>query len=598
MSRISLRLSAQTGTGMQTVGKLLSRGLRSLGFWVVADREYPSIIMGINHGHACLTLNFSAEKICGLEDSVDLLMATDKQSMSPYWPRLKDKGVFVHGHERLFLLRKGLLGLQEREVSIIAVKARQLAREQGGSYRHQNIILCALVWKCLGLPWETLAAEIKSLFERKGKAVVDLNLQCGRLGYETEIPELSLTQKVAQERAKISAENSTAEHILIDGHHALALGAIAAGVKAYFAYPMSPSSGILFHLSKYAKEAQMLVKQGEDEITVAQLTLGASHSGLRTFCATSGGGFDLMTETFSLAGMIEVPLVVVVAQRPGPATGLPTWTGQGDLNLAIYSGHGDYPRAVLAATDPEDTFIKIQEALNLAEQFQIPVVLLTEKNVGETIMTIPKFSAEKYLPIKRGLVTDPQALEQLESTDRYQLSDTGLGKRWLPGSGGPVYFANGDEHDEKGVLNEEGPLAKQMAQRREKKYRTLLDALPEPELRGDPEAELTIVGWGSTGAVMHDALIVWKSEGLRINYLHYSHLWPLRTERLRALLGQGKKCFLIEGNLTGQLGTLLEGSLQREIFMDKYLKYDGRSFMVSEIVEKGREWVKTHSKES
>mgnify|MGYP006053817751 FL=1 len=253
---------------------------------------------------------------------------------------------------------------------------------------------------------------------------------------------------------------------------------------------MSPSSTILSHLANWADKTGMHVEQVEDEISVSQMTLGASFAGTRSLCATSGGGFDLMTETVSLAGMIETPLTIIVAQRPGPATGLPTWSGQEDLNLAIYSGHGEYAKAVIAVGDHAEAFTVLGEALNIAETYQIPVIVLTDKTLAETNATVNPTSLVG-VESERGITTDTA---ELTSQSRYGLTDSGLSPRWLPGTG-PRYYANGDEHGPDGTLREDAAGVQEAHEKRVRKMKLLEDMTREPGLYGNPDAKITLVGF-------------------------------------------------------------------------------------------------------
>lgn len=231
------------------------------------------------------------------------------------------------------------------------------------------------------------------------------------------------------------------------------MGAIHAGVRTYFAYPMSPSSSILGYFAKTAPKTGVVVRQVEDEISAIQMSLGSMYAGTRSMTATSGGGFDLMTETISLSGMTEVPCVVAIAQRPGPATGLPTWTAQGDLMLSIYAGHGEFARIVIGVSDPVSAFELTQHAFNLAEVYQVPVIILTEKLISENRQTILPFE-QNTIPIQRGLVSDPAELAKLVPSDRYKITDSGVSKRWVPTHAETIFYCNGDEHHEDGTLDE------------------------------------------------------------------------------------------------------------------------------------------------
>ena len=572
MHRTRLRVAGQSGSGLMSVGRIIAKGLENQGFWVCGDREYPSLIKG---GHSCFTINFSHEKVRSLSEKVDILIAIDKQSLQASFKNLRDGGTLVHGYERLGGIQDILDEAQKRDIKIINLPARKIAQEIGGNDLMKNTVLVGMTWKVLGLGFESLEQEIRNIFRKKPK-IIDPNINCAKEGFG----KVETTQKQI-----LPKENP--KTIFIDGNHALALGAIHAGVRAYFAYPMSPSSSLLTHMANHAKEFGYVVKQAEDEITVANLSLGAMHGGTRSLCATSGGGFDLMTETVSLAGIIETPFVCVVAQRPGPATGLPTWTGQGDLNLALHAGHGEFTRLVLAVSDPESAFDLIQHAFNYAEEYQIPVIVLSDKVIAETLVTVAPFSQNK-IPIKRGLV-ETKDLATLKNTDRYEITRDGISKRWIPGSSDAYYFANSDEHDEEGrVLEDE--RAGDMYAKRCKKTETLKQNLPEPIILGEATgADISFIGWGSTKNTMHDVIESQKEGEVTVNYLHFDYMWPFRTNVLEEFCKKNKNLHLIEGNHTGQLGNLIEQQTQIEL-KNRLLKWNGRPFFIEDV----ETYIKTH----
>jgi len=335
-------------------------------------------------------------------------------------------------------------------------------------------------------------------------------------------------------------------------------------------------------MSRLAKKFNLVIKQGEDEITVANMTLGAMHAGTRAFAATSGGGYDLMTETVSLAGIIECPLVLAIAQRPGPGTGLPTWTCQGDLNLAIHSSHGEFARIVIGASDVTDCFDLIQDAFNLAEIYQVPVIFLTEKVIAESHQAVLPFEQNK-IKIERGLV-EGKDLENLASTDRFKITEDGVSKRWIPGSSKTYYFANGDEHLEDGRLTEQAEPAGAMYAKRVRKLETIRKALPEPKTYGvEKDADISFIGWGSSRNVMLDVIEILKDQ-VKINYLHYEYLFPLKPKAAEAFFETNKNVHLLEGNYLGQFGTMIENATKQD-FSDKLLKWDGRPFFLEDVLE-------------
>jgi len=494
---------------------------------------------------------------------------------------IEKQGTMLFGFEASSATAKITEQAENQETNLINIPALKIAKEFQGNALMRNMVMLGSLWKSLDLPLEKISQEIRTMYASKPK-LMEIDLQCAEAGYN--FSDLKILEK------SLSPTDKNPAQILLDGNHAVALGGIVGGVKNYFAYPMSPSSSILTHMAKYAKEFGLVVKQCEDEITVANMTLGANYAGTRAFCGTSGGGFDLMTETFSLAGITETPLVITIVQRPGPATGLPTWTGQGDLNLAIHSAHGDFGRMVLAVGDTADAFDKIQEALNFSEQYQIPVILLSEKLNGESITTANKDRFSQKKTIKRNLVSE-ENLKQLQNSDRYKITDNGISQRWIPGDSEATYCANGDEHKEDGTLTEDAIPASKMYDKRCRKMDTILADLPDAKLYGEPKADISFVGWGSTFCVMQDIIAQCKSQNISVNYLHYSYLYPLKTEEFTKLFANNSNIHLIEGNYNGQLGTMLENKTKLN-FAGKFLKYDGRAFYTEEVIN----YIKNNSK--
>ena len=566
MNRFSLKIAGASGGGLLSTGEIVINALKHMGFYVVAEREYPSLIKG---GHACFSINISDEPFHALASEAEVLMAIDSGSLSAYLDRLKDEGILVHGNVRTVSIKENLEEAANRKMKIINADARLLAEKNGGSVLMTNVVLIGMLWKTLGFDYTSIEDEVKRKFANK-PVLLEIDLKCLKAGYDAAETTTSIGFEPSSQKSLIS----------MDGNKAIALGAVHAGCRAYYAYPMSPSSSILTHMANFAKKTGMLVKQVEDEISVVNMTLGSMFMGTRALCATSGGGYDLMTETVSLAGSIETPLVVVIAQRPGPATGLPTWTSQSDLNLAVYSAHGEFPRAVIAVSDPVDAFELIQHSFNIAEKFQVPVVLLTEKVIAESLWTIEPFE-QGTVPIERGLVEEKD-LSQLKSEDRYKITESGLSKRWIPGTSDAFYHANSDEHLEDGSLTEDIEPVEKMITKRMKKLSLIEDYFPDPVVYGDDDADISFVGWGSTKNVMLDIIKIYKKKGVKVNYLHYSYLYPLKTGVAKKFFEENSKVCLAEGNYQGQFGEMLEQSAEVKFF-DKLLKFNGRPFFVEDL---------------
>jgi len=573
MHRTTLKVTGESGMGLASVGTIISKSLKRMNFYLHLDREYPSLIKG---GHSHVQIDFGTEPIHCLSKEVDIVVALDRAGLLEYIETVKNGGIVIHGYERHHLIKDLKERAAKRNVQLIYLPARQIAYGFGGNELMTNMVLLGVLWRVLGFDPKQLKEEVTHRYGKKPD-ILKIDLQCLETGYNSEEAK-SITA------FQISLPKKPLKKILLDGNQAITLGAIHAGVRAYYAYPMSPASSILTHMSDWAKETGMVVKQGEDEITVAQMTIGSMAMGTRALAATSGGGYDLMTESVSLAAMIECPLVLIIAQRPGPATGLPTWTAQADLNLAIHSAHGEFARLVVAVSDPTSAFELIQHALNYAEEFQTPVIVLTEKVIAESQTLVDPFE-QNTIPIKRGLVTDKKELAELVSSDRYKITPSGISKRWNPGSASTFYFANGDEHWEDGVLTENGEKCDQMIAKRLRKQQGIAKALPEPKVYGTKSgATLSFIGWGSSKGPVLDAIAHFKKQNIAVNYLHYEYMWPLKTKTLEKFYAENQNVHILEGNATGQLANLIEGQTHLKL-SKRFLKWNGRPFFLEEVID-------------
>ncbi len=572
LNRLTIRICGENGQGLSSMGELIARALKREGAFTYSYREYPSLIMG---GHAFHQIEVSGRPVSASSRGCDLLIGLSRVSVHHYFRDLRPGGRLINGVPRMDWRPDEKAWLEQNRIQEEFIDSEKIAIETGGKRIMSNTVLVGTLWQILGLSSETLQTVLRQVFADKPK-VLDGNIACLEKGRQLPLEKI---QPIAWPYPH--TENNK-DDAVVPGNQLLVMGAVAAGVRAYYAYPMTPSSTILTYFAEIAKENNILVKQIDDEISVAQMAIGSMFMGTRALVGTSGGGFDLMSESFSLAGMTETPFVCVLAQRPGPATGLPTWTCAADLNLAIYAGHGEYARCVLALSDAASAYTLVQSALNIAEKFQIPVVLLTEKNIGESLFQVDRLPDN--LPIERGLVSEDQ-LAGLQKTDRYKVTDSGVSPRWLPRSADATYDANSDEHLEDGTLTEEAEPTRQMYAKRLRKLDSLAATLPEPVLYGPVEADISFVGWGSTKNTILDAqTILAETGGPKINYLHYEYLWPLKTETFRTFASRAKRLVLIENNAFGQLGALLTQETQIP-FWEKLLKYDGRPFFVEDILD-------------
>ncbi|HLD08120.1 MAG TPA: 2-oxoacid:acceptor oxidoreductase subunit alpha [Candidatus Peribacterales bacterium] len=575
MSRVSIKAVGSSGQGINSIGEVIAKGLKRSGYSVFGYREYPSLIKG---GHASFQIDVDSIPVRSPGTKTDILITLNHHGFEHNLYDLKKGGIIIHDVDFWEFSKEEQHWIDENKIKIAYIPLDEMLKKLKARPILANVLLTSFVWDMLNQDIELLKALVREQYQHKGEDIVKKNLECVDAGCIYNDPKLG--------RVTVSLpkpDSQWKDQLLVTGSVAMGLGALHAGLRVYVGYPMTPSSPLLAYISSVQKEAGLVVKQAEDEITAAQMASGAFYMGTRAMTATSGGGYDLMTETMSMNGMIENAMVCVLAQRPGPATGNPTWTAQGDLLLAINSSHGEFPRLVMSVSDPEDCFSLMPEAFNFAEEYQTPVIVMTDKHIAEALCTVPMFD-QKKTELRRGkLITDPIALKKLKSTDRYDPSvQDGITPRWLPGSEAETFNAQADEHNADGSIDESAEMAKAQMEKRMRKMEILKKNLPEPVLYGAKNPDILIVGWGSTKMTVLDVLESEEMKKKNIGYLHYTYLWPLKTELFEKLAKKAKKIVLIEANYQGQLGMLLRQQCGIDI-KDKILKYDGRPFYFDEL---------------
>lgn len=585
--RTSLKIVGASGQGIISIGEILAKAFKRSGYCVFGYREYMSLIKG---GHGCYQIDICDREVCSSEETVDILISLNHHGFEHNLHDLKKGGVIIHDTTVWEFAPEDKERLDALGVRVIYLPIAEILTRMNAKPILANVVFSAFVWAACGGDIDVLKTLVGEKFSHK-KDMLASNMQAIDEGFAA-LKKHAKNLKVALP----VPDKKWADHLLLTGSQAMGLGVVHAGVRLFAGYPMTPSSPLLSFIAELQNETGMAVKQAEDEITAVQMVSGAMHMGTRALTATSGGGFDLMTETVSLNGIIENPCVIVLAQRPGPATGLPTWTAQGDLFLAVHGGHGEFSRCVLTVSDASDAFSLMNEAFNIAEEFQTVVIVLTDKHVAEGIYTQRPY--DQNAVIRRGrLITDSAELRRLRSSDRYAPdAPDGISPRWLPGSEAATYAAQGDEHGPDGSVNEDAENAAEQMRKRMKKHDALAKKLPEPELyvhekksgimraEDDPALDLLIVGWGSTKGAVLDALPLKEFSKKKIGYLHYAWLWPLKTDRFKKLSKKAEKTVLIEGNYNGQLGQLIRMETGLSI-KDRILKYDGRPFFLNELTD-------------
>jgi 2-oxoglutarate ferredoxin oxidoreductase subunit alpha len=563
------KIGGAAGEGIMSTGQTFTKFAVRSGYQTFDFVEYPSLVRG---GHNTFYGTISKDEVFSTHNRTDLLIALNQETVKLHREELgPGAGVIFDPNEFKQAPIKG--------VRLFGVPLLKFAEEAGHKLMANTVALGVMVF-LTGGDLEVLNSVLKDTFASKKKQVVEGNIRAARAGFDFAKSKFSPLGKFLNSRKKT-------KKMVIAGNEAIALGAIAGGMKFCSIYPMTPISSILHFLARYEQEAKILLRQPEDEIAGISMALGASFAGLRSMVATSGGGFALMNESLSLAGITETPVVVVFGQRAGPATGIPTWTAQEDLLYALTAAQGEYPRIVLAPGDVEECFYQTAEAFNLAEIYQTPVVILVDKFICEGHKSVPPLDLKK-IKVQRGKLRMSNVKRQTSNDlfPRYRLAEGGISPRTYPAKG-MIVKANSDEHDEFGLSEESIENRRAQMKKRMRKMVTLGQKIPAPRLYGPKEADLTLVGWGSVKGPVLQALANAKRKMLnvRVNFLHLNWLSPFPVEAVRKALYGTRQTLLVENNFGGQLGNWIRMQTGIEI-KERFLKYDGRQFYPGEIKEK------------
>ena len=573
---LSFLVGGEAGQGITRSGSLLGKAIMRGGFHVYGANDYPSVIRG---GHNLYTLRVSDEEIHSQHDLVDLILALNKETLVLHQTDLNEGGgaIYDDGIE----LEDG--DITREDISLYPVPLSAIVEEIGGPPIMRNTVVLGAAVGLVGYDLELLKQAIAISFPGRTE-VIEMNQEAAQRGYDHIVKhhgdEFPCWLRPSDERP---------ERIMLTGNDAVALGAIQAGCKFYAAYPMTPASPVLHYLINRDTETGMVVVQPESEISAINMVIGASYAGVRAMTATSGGGFSLMTEALGLAAMTETPIVVMVGQRPGPSTGMATYSAQADLLFAIHASQGDFPRVVVAPGDVEECFYKTMEAFNLADRFQVPAIILTDKNTIESHKSTDPFDLGR-VGIDRG---DLLEIDEWTGDEyrRYKVTESGFSPRVIPGAKGALTLANSNEHDERGFTTIDPATIEEMAGKQRRKRESLRRRVMEMEpvkVYGATDPDVILVGWGSTKGPALEALKMLEADGVGARFVQPVYVEPFPEEAMReALQGDGRH-LLIEGNRTAQMGQLIR---QHTCFAFEhvYLRYDGRPFNPGEIRDRALE---------
>ncbi len=567
-NEVSLLIGGKAGAGISAAGLLLGKTFLRGGLHVFGTIDYPSLIRG---GHNFYLLRAATRPVTSQWDKIDLMIALDEKTLQRHRKEVvSDGGVIFDSDE----IAPDSPNLPPQGVKRYAVPLESIVKELKVPKVVQNTVALGAALGILGYGISQLEDILQEAFKAKGDKIVRMNIDAARKGYNYAHENFA-GQFCCQLRPRTGKHH---QHMFLTGNEAVGLGAIAAGCKFMAAYPMTPASPLFHFLIAQAERFGIVTLQAESEIAAINMAIGAAFSGVRAMTCTSGGGFCLMTEALSMAGMTETPIVIMLGQRTGPSTGLPTYTAQGDLRFALHAAHGEFPRIVIAPGDIRECFGLTVDAFNLAEQFQVPVILLTDKHLIESYITTQTFDTDS-VTIDRGKLLPFDGYSRSKPYLRYKITRDGVSPRLAPGTSGATVHSDSAEHGEQGFVNDTADNTSRMADKRGRKYASIQKALKKYDAVktfGSKDADVTLVGWGSTKGAALEAIERLKEDGHSLNFLQIIFMAPFPVGQVSKAL-DGKNAILVEGNRTAQLGSLIREHTGYS-FTHKILRYDGRPF--------------------
>src|SRR5215467_3213637 len=582
----AIGIGGAAGQGVATPGDIFAKIFSRRGLNLNAYNAYQSIIRG---GHTFLTIRTGTEKVTNMGDRIDVLIPLNQDSMDRHLQLLRSGAACLYNSDTI------TPGAVADRVQLCPLPVSQLADITRNKVA-QNTLAIGAGLHMMGVGFQALENVLGEQFKKKGEAVVTENVGVARVGYDYAAAHFA-----AFPNPLPKTEN---RYAILSGNTAMAMGGAAAGVKFYCAYPMSPSTGVLHWMAAHARKAGIMVRQVEDEIGVINMAIGAAHAGVRSMCATSGGGFALMSEGLGMSAMIETPVVVIDCQRAGPSTGVPTKTEQGDPWQMLGAAFGDYPRVIAAPLDIADSFKLIPEMFNLVDRFQCPGLVLCDLLLSEVRLCVEPQDLDFCQPIDRGEIILPldgngangngnsATMGTNGGYKRYKFTESGISPRAVPGVPGHVHTVATDEHMEDGILISDeftNPIKRRaMMEKRMRKVAGIEASVPPPELWGPRDAEVTLIGWGSTKGVIEEACEILTEQGIRANQLQIRWLVPLHGDAIVNILKDARHTIIVENNYSGQFARYLRS--ETSFVPDGHIrKYDGEPFMPHHIVNAVKE---------
>ncbi|WP_010282258.1 2-oxoacid:acceptor oxidoreductase subunit alpha [Bacillus timonensis] len=575
INQLSWKVGGQQGEGIESTGEIFSIALNRLGYYLYGYRHFSSRIKG---GHTNNKIRVSTTQVRSISDDLDILVAFDQETIDFNFHELRAGGVVLAD------AKFGPTIPEDTNVHLFSVPFTQIATELGTSLM-KNMVAIGATSSLLDLDLNVYLNVVDEIFGRKGQQVVEKNMEAIKAGAEFLENQLSEDVKMKLEKA------DGKQRMFMIGNDAIALGALAGGARFMPAYPITPASEIMEYLISKLPDFGGTVIQTEDEIAACTMAIGSNYAGVRAFTASAGPGLSLMMESIGLSGITETPLVIIDTQRGGPSTGLPTKQEQSDLMAMIYGTHGEIPKIVMAPSTVQEAFYDIIEAFNLAEEYQCPVIFLTDLQLSLGKQTVEPLDYSK-IEIRRGSLILEDELPELENKEyfkRYEVTDNGISPRVVPGVKNGIHHVTGVEHNEQGKPSEVASNRKAQMEKRLKKIKNLQFKTPVHKNVKHGEADLLIVGFNSTRGAIEEAMTRLENDGIKVNHAQIRLIHPFPTDEVLPLIQSAKKVLVVENNATGQLANIMKMNVGHADKITNFLKYDGNPFLPHEVHTKCKE---------
>ena len=567
VNEVTIRIGGESGEGTISGGDILALAAARWGYHVYTFRTFPAEILG---GPCLFQVRISDAPVKSMGDFADVLICLNKEAYDRNIGELRDGGVLIYDPSDFVP--------EANDKIAYPIPFNEIARKEVQLFQTKNMVMLGAISGLFGPPLEAIIQVVQSKLSKSRKSN-DTLMEKNMLALD--IAKKYVTERITkQDQYRLGAVEK-ADRVVLNGNQAVVAGALAAGVGFFAGYPITPASDIMEALAKELPQVGGTFLQAEDEMAALAAVLGASYGGVRSMTATSGPGFSLMTELIGLSSMAELPAVIVDAQRSGPSTGMPTKMEQSDLSFALNAGHGDAPRIVIAPANVADCYHLMILAFNLAEQYQMPVLFLTDQSLTARVESVERNVFQMQALQKRVQPQQQELVSAGQTYSRYAYTESGVSPIPTPGAGSPVYTATGLEHDEHGHPDYEPEDHVAMMQKRYRKLETAAKNIPAPTRYGDDEALIGIIGWGSTEGAIQEAVDHANAHGYKVASLHPRVLSPLPDEVIRTFIGSVQKVIVPECNYSGQLANLLGAKYSLQSI--RVNKFGGIPFTAADI---------------